>query len=1657
MVPALPSSGHSAPTYIIFGTANPSDTQSSSDLIPEQLREAYGLDTYNSSGAVVNAISYGGIAGDGTGQTIAIVDAYDDPNAASDLSTFSTNYGLPQFNTSGDPTFTKLNETGGTTLPSADPSGKLNGSNSDWELEESLDIEWAHAMAPMANIILFEASSTSDTDLYTAAQTAAKTPGVVDVSMSFSGAEFSGETSDDSYFSTPSGHLGGAISAPVYSTGLVEAGNIVTFTAANTFTAGESVTIAGAAPAGFNGTYVIAGATASSFTYTDPTSGLGTATTQATAAIDLAGGVTFLAATGDTGAYASGTTTITPQYPASSPNVMAVGGTVLTVNQSTAGEYSYYSETSWGNGASSGIPADGGGGGGGISGVTNINPAESQPSYQAGVVSSTYSTDAGTFTTPHRTYPDVSADADGSVLVYDSYSTVGNLWSVGGTSLATPLWAGMIAVADQGRAITGAGSLYGATQTLPQLYSLAAGNSYTDYFNDVNSGNAIGTTTAPSYSPSAGYDAAYNLATGLGSPKAAALISMLATPPSMLAFGQGPSNTAAGASFSPALTVDVENALGQIVTTDSSNVTLSFGSNPSGGRLLGTLTVAAVNGVATFSGLSIDTAGNGYTLVASDGGLSTATSAAFNITANANQPTVSTPAGASLAGAKTAALSVVGADPQNETLTYAWSAISVPSGASSPTFVPTNAAQNTTATFNAAGTYEFLVMITDSSGFSNDSTVSFTLNPSLTSLSITQGSETVSAASQDQFTAAGIDQFGNSMGIQSSAAWSATFGAITSAGMYTPPALGSSDTVKATLGGLTTTASVMIAAPVGWWKLNEGSGATADDYGQTPADNGSITSGTWIQPPSSIDESHALKFNGSSSVVSLNDPSKLQFTGQITLSAWIDPSSITSTQYVIAHGASTTNDVFLMLSGGSYEVGLNNGSFHGASYAIPSGDLNTWVQLVGTYDGMTWRLYRDGQQVASSTYSTGATNPSGNWDIGAGTTTSRSGKQSLTRYFSGSIGDVRIYSTAISPTAVSALAAAPPTVSTAAAASPSTVTGTTTALSVLGADNAGASALTYTWATSGTPPAAVAFSPNGNNAASNTTATFSTAGTYNFVVTITNVVGLTAASSVSVTVETAPGVTSSPSNQTVAAGSTATFTAAASGSPAPGVQWAVNTGSGSFTNLTDTGVYSGSSTDTLTITGATTVMSGYQYEAVFTNSIGSVTTTAVTLNVDSITTQPVNQTINAGQDASFTVASSNPADAVQWEVNAGSGFTALSDGGVYSGTATGALNITGATAGMNGYQYEAVITNTAGTLTSSAATLTVNPVATVADWNSASDGPWNSPDNWSDTQGTGTPGFSGAGGDQATFSGAAGLNVDLGNFSPSLAGLTFGSSALNYDIKSTGGGVLQLNNGSSNATVTVSAGSQTIAAPVQLVSNTVVYPAASAMLNVSGGVDGAGQSLSVDDQGTVILSGVNSYTGGTMVSAGTLIVTDTSAIPANTGLTVGANGTVIFLAPVTLSGSVATPSSASVSNSAGDLLVAPSATAATPAVALPSLVSPPAPQTSNLSESNSTPNPIASHDFRAGRDVVNKSTAGNLPSSIMPAVTVQPPQSVSAGALRTPAADRVDWSSMARRTAANLAWLGQAVNGSDESDQHHKRAAAILTLDAVFAQYGILE
>jgi subtilase family serine protease len=127
----------------------------------------------------------------GAGKTIAIVDAFDAPNIAADLNLFSRQYGLPECNTA-NPCFKKVNQTGGSRPPRA---------NSGWALEIALDVEWAHAIAPGATILLVEASSNSFANL-NAAEDYARTHAQY-VSNSWGAPEFNGEKSFDSHYSQP--------------------------------------------------------------------------------------------------------------------------------------------------------------------------------------------------------------------------------------------------------------------------------------------------------------------------------------------------------------------------------------------------------------------------------------------------------------------------------------------------------------------------------------------------------------------------------------------------------------------------------------------------------------------------------------------------------------------------------------------------------------------------------------------------------------------------------------------------------------------------------------------------------------------------------------------------------------------------------------------------------------------------------------------------------------------------------------------------------------------------------------------------------------------------------------------------------------------------------------------------------------------------------------------------------------------------------------------------------------------------------------------------------------------------------------------------------------------------------------------------------------
>jgi subtilase family serine protease len=190
-------------------------------------------------------------------------------------------------------------------------------------------------------------------------------------------------------------------------------------------------------------------------------------------------GVTFVTASGDYG------TKYGADWPASSPNVVAVGGTTLWVD--AAGNTLL--ETAWS------------GSGGGYSVL------EPEPGYQRAVQRK-----------GRRSTPDVAMVADPNtgvpVLVLDPSTSQGSWGIYGGTSLSTQLFGGLVAVADQGRALAGLGTLDGATQTLPLLYAVSSAD-----FRDVTAGSN-GRRATP------GYD----LATGLGTPRGAALVRDLSNP-----------------------------------------------------------------------------------------------------------------------------------------------------------------------------------------------------------------------------------------------------------------------------------------------------------------------------------------------------------------------------------------------------------------------------------------------------------------------------------------------------------------------------------------------------------------------------------------------------------------------------------------------------------------------------------------------------------------------------------------------------------------------------------------------------------------------------------------------------------------------------------------------------------------------------------------------------------------------------------------------------------------------------------------------------------------------------------------------------------------------------------------------------------------------
>jgi Immunoglobulin I-set domain len=213
----------------------------------------------------------------------------------------------------------------------------------------------------------------------------------------------------------------------------------------------------------------------------------------------------------------------------------------------------------------------------------------------------------------------------------------------------------------------------------------------------------------------------------------------------------------------------------------------------------------------------------------------------------------------------------------------------------------------------------------------------------------------------------------------------------------------------------------------------------------------------------------------------------------------------------------------------------------------------------------------------------------------------------------------------------------------------------------------------------------------------------------------TNIVGTATSTPATLTVNVAPVVTTHPSSKGVKVGEATTFTAAASGTPTPTVQWQVSADFGE--TWTKDMIDTGNNTDTLTVTPTTVEESGYEYRAVFTNVAGSVKSAPATLTVAEkkvapvVTNDPPSSSVTAGQVAVFTASASGiPTPEVQWQVSQNSGATWTNESGPTAKTGTLAVSTM---VGENGYEYRAVFTNSAGHVESTPATLTVNTVPVV--------------------------------------------------------------------------------------------------------------------------------------------------------------------------------------------------------------------------------------------------------------------------------------------------------------------------------------------------------
>ncbi|MDE1853441.1 MAG: S53 family peptidase [Thaumarchaeota archaeon] len=398
---------------------------------------------------------------DGSGQTIVIVDAYGSPTITNDLAVFDSHWGLP-----APPSFTIVCPPGGC------PSKTLFGDYGiheveGWAFETSLDVEYAHAMAPGANIVLEVAAVAGGGAINVAEAQAIKSyPGSI-MSQSFGTLEF-----------------------------LIHNNNIQLMQAEMNYAAAKAEGITVLASAGDSGA----------------SNGYGSANAQFPASDPL---VTAVGGTMGNPFFPRGTLTNCATGTCSAGLVTFSGPCSVSsaISTSTCTPVGYGGEQVWNE-----LPFAAAGGGA-------PSLLFGAPNYQD---NSAFSVCTGTLGSSNpncmRTIPDVSYDAavSGGVLVFTSFLGA-NIWFIaGGTSAGSPQWAAIFALVNQERASKGEGPLGFAN---PALYSIGESSIYTSNFHDITTGNntLVGSTVGFSAGP--GYD----LGSGWGTPNVANLVSSLSS------------------------------------------------------------------------------------------------------------------------------------------------------------------------------------------------------------------------------------------------------------------------------------------------------------------------------------------------------------------------------------------------------------------------------------------------------------------------------------------------------------------------------------------------------------------------------------------------------------------------------------------------------------------------------------------------------------------------------------------------------------------------------------------------------------------------------------------------------------------------------------------------------------------------------------------------------------------------------------------------------------------------------------------------------------------------------------------------------------------------------------------------------------------------